>query len=406
MADTAPLFRHMPWLTIIGVGEDGPDGFSTASRAALAQAELVMGPARHLSLLPAITCPTIEWPVPFTDGIVRLMEHRGRRVVMLASGDPFWFGAGTSVTQLLDPGEWLAHPAPSTFGLAAARLGWPLQETSCLGLHAAPLERLRPHLAPGRRVLALLRDGEAVTALAQYLTREGFGPSTMHVMEALGGPRERVRRVPAEALSLTDIAHPVAVGLDCAGQGRTLPVTAGLPDDWFASDGQITKRPVRALTLSALAPRAGELLWDIGAGSGSVGIEWLLAHPANRACAVEADPGRADRAHANAAALGVDRLDVVVGTAPYVLPDAPLPDAVFVGGGLSDALLEALWSRLPVGTRLVANAVTLESEALLTRWHGQKGGSLLRIELAAAAPLGNRLGWRARYPVVQWSAVL
>jgi precorrin-6B C5,15-methyltransferase / cobalt-precorrin-6B C5,C15-methyltransferase len=396
----------MPWLTIIGIGEDGTDGLGPAPRAALAEAELVMGPARHLSLLPAITCPTIEWPVPFADGIARLMEHRGRRVVILASGDPFWFGAGTSVTQLLDPGEWLAHPAPSTFGLAAARLGWPLQETPCLGLHAAPLERLRPHLAPGRRVLALLRDGEAVAALAHYLAREGFGPSMLHVMEALGGPRERIRCVPADALSLTDIAHPVAVGIVCDGQGKTLPVTAGLPDDWFASDGQITKRPVRALTLSALAPRPGELLWDIGAGSGSVGIEWLLAHPSNQACAVEADPVRAARAHANAAALGVDRLEVVMGTAPDALPASPLPDAVFIGGGLSDALLETLWARLPAGTRLVVNAVTLESEALLARWHGRKGGSLLRIELADAAPLGNRHAWRARYPVVQWSVTL
>lgn len=393
-------------MTILGVGEDGADGLGPAARAALAEAELVMGSARHLSLLPAITCPAIEWPVPFADGIARLMEHRGQRVAMLASGDPFWFGAGTSVTQLLDPGEWVAHPAPSTFGLAAARLGWPLQETPCLGLHAAPLERLRPHLVPGRRVLALLRDGEAVAAMAQYLTREGFGPSLLHVLEALGGPRERIRAARADALDFADITHPVAVGIDCAGEGKTLPAAAGLPDDWFASDGQITKRPVRALTLSALAPRPGELLWDIGAGSGSIGIEWLLAHPANRACAIETDPVRATRVQANAVTLGVDRLEVVMGTAPDALPASPLPDAVFIGGGLSDPLLETLWSRLPAGTRLVANAVTLESEALLTRWHGQKGGNLLRIELADAAPLGNRHGWRARYPVVQWSVTL
>jgi precorrin-6Y C5,15-methyltransferase (decarboxylating) len=406
MADMAPLFRHVPWLTIIGVGEDGADGLGAAARAALAQAELVMGPARHLSLLPAISCPAIEWPVPFADGMTRLMEHRGARVVMLASGDPFWFGAGSSVTRRLDPGEWVAIPAPSTFTLAAARLGWPLQDVACLGLHAAPLERLRPHLAQQQRILALLRDGEAGAALAHYLTREGFGPSVLHVMEALGGPRERVRCVTAEALFFTDIAHPVAVGIECAGHGAPLPLTAGRPDHWFASDGQITKRPVRALTLSALAPRAGELLWDIGAGSGSIGIEWLLAHPANRACAIEADPVRADRARANAAALGVDRLEMVNGIAPDALPDAPSPDAVFIGGGLSDALLEMLWARLPAGTRLVANAVTLESEALLTRWNGQTGGSLLRIELADAAPLGNRHGWRARYPVVQWSVTL
>lgn len=394
------------WLTIIGIGEDGSDGLSAAGRAPLAQAELVMGPARHLALLPAISCPVMEWPVPFADGIALLMQHRGRRVVMLASGDPFWFGAGTSVTRHLDPGEWVAIPAPSTFTLATARLGWPLEDVACLGLHAAPLEQLKPHLALGQRVIALLRDGEAVAALADYLAGQGFGPSMLHVMEALGGPRERIRRVTAEALSFTDIAHPVAVGIECAGHSPSLPLTAGRPDHWFASDGQITKRPVRALTLSALAPCAGELLWDIGAGSGSIGIEWLLSHPANRACAIEADPVRAERARANAVALGVDQLKVVVGIAPDALPDGPAPDAVFIGGGLSEALLDTLWAHLPVGTRLVANAVTLESEALLTRWHGQKGGSLLRIELADAAPLGNRHGWRARYPVVQWSVTL
>ena len=393
-------------MTIVGIGEDGANGLGPVANAALAEAELVMGPARHLALLSALTCPIEEWPVPFADGIATLMAHRGRRVVMLASGDPFWFGAGTSVTRALDASEWRAIPAPSTFTLAAARLGWPLQDVACLGLHAAPLERLRPHLAPGRRVLALLRDGDAVAALAEYLQREGFGSSTLHVMEALGGPRERVRSAEADGLSFAGVMHPVAVGIECAGEGRTLALTPGRADDWFASDGQLTKSPVRALTLSALAPRAGELLWDIGAGSGSVSIEWLLAHPANRACAIEADPARAARARANAAALGADRLELLTGTAPDVLPDGLTPDAVFVGGGLSDALLEMLWMRLPAGTRLVANAVTLESEALLSRWHGGKGGSLLRIELADAAPLGTRHGWRARYPVVQWSVTL
>lgn len=402
MSDTA----FPAWLTIIGIGEDGPEGLSAASRTALARAELVMGSARHLSLLPAISCPVIEWPVPFAGGLKLLLEHRGRRVTMLVSGDPFWFGAGTSVTRHLDQGEWVAHPAPSTFTLAAARLGWPLQDVACLGLHAAPVERLRSRLAPGQRIVALLRDGEAVAVLADYLARQGFGSSVLHVMEALGGPRERVRCAIAETLSFTDIAHPVAVGIDCTGKGHALPSTCGLPDDWFASDGQITKRPIRALTLSALSPRPGELLWDIGAGSGSIAIEWLLAHPVNRACAVEADPARAARTRANAAAFGLDRLDVVTGRAPDVLPEGPLPNAVFVGGGLSESLLDALWTRLPVGTRLVANAVTLESEALLARWHGLKGGDLLRIELADAAALGGRRGWRARYPVVQWSAVL
>jgi precorrin-6B C5,15-methyltransferase / cobalt-precorrin-6B C5,C15-methyltransferase len=394
------------WLTIVGIGEDGPDSLSANSRMALARAELVMGSARHLALLPALNCPAIEWPVPFSDGIGRLLEHRGRRVVLLASGDPFWFGAGTSVTRHLAPNEWRAHPAPSTFTLATARLGWPLQDVACLGLHAAPLERLRPHLAPGRRVLALLRDGQAVGALADYLAGHDFGRSILHVLEALGGPRERLRTVLADAFAFADVAHPVVVGIEVAGNGLVLPSACGLPDSLFASDGQITKRPIRALTLSALAPRPGEFLWDIGAGSGSIGIEWLLAHPTNRACAIEGDPARAARARANAAALGVDRLEVITGVAPGTLPDGPLPDAVFIGGGLAEALLQRLWAILPAGTRLVANAVTLESEALLAQWHGMKGGSLVRIELADCAPLGDRRGWRARFPVVQWSAVL
>ncbi|HEY0959486.1 MAG TPA: precorrin-6y C5,15-methyltransferase (decarboxylating) subunit CbiE [Novosphingobium sp.] len=402
MADGA----SQAWLTIIGIGEDGLEGLSADSRAALARAELVMGSVRHLSLLPALNCPAIEWPVPFSDGIDRLLEHRGRRVVMLASGDPFWFGAGASVTRHLARGEWRAHPAPSTFTLAAARLGWPLQDVACLGLHAAPLERLQPHLAPGRCILALLRDGQAVRALADYLVQRDFGPSVLHVMEALGGERERLRTVSADAFALTDVAHPVVVGIDVVGEGVVLPSTCGLPDELFDHDGQITKRPIRALTLSALAPRPGELLWDIGAGSGSIAIEWLMTHPANRACAIEADRARAARARANAAELGMDRLEIVTGAVPDSLPNGSLPDAVFIGGGLSEDLLQRLWTLLPAGTRLVANAVTLESEALLAEWQGVRGGDLLRIELADAGPLGNRRGWRARFPVVQWSVVL
>lgn len=397
MADPAP------WLTILGMGEDGADGLSPTSRAALKRAEVVIGPPRHLALLPALKAPVIEWPVPFADGIARLLQHRGRAVVMLASGDPFWFGAGVSVTRHLERHEWVAHPAPSTFTLAAARLGWAVQDVACLGLHASPLTTLRPHEARGQRIIALLRDGQAVGDLAAYLDGAGFGASRLYVMETLGGPRERLRETAAFDYDLTDVAHPVAVGIDVAGNGDALPQTPGLADSWFAHDGQITKAPIRALTLSALAPRAGELLWDIGAGSGSVAIEWLLAHRANRAIAMEADPTRAERARANAAQLGVPRLSVLQGKAPDVLPEGPAPDAVFVGGGLSQAMLDALWDRLPAGVRVVANAVTLETEALLTLWHGAKGGTLLRIELSDAAPIGTRRGWKARYPIVQWS---
>ncbi|WP_336950676.1 precorrin-6y C5,15-methyltransferase (decarboxylating) subunit CbiE [Sphingobium aromaticivastans] len=394
------------WLTIVGIGEDGLHGLSSAARAALEDAALVMGAPRHLALLPALKAERLSWPVPFEEGVRMLLSRRGKPTVMLASGDPFWFGAGTSVTRHLEQREWTAHPAPSTFALAAARLGWAIQHIECHGLHAAPLTRLRPSLVPGRRAILLLRDGLAVGELAAWLTELGFGASTLHVLEALGGPRERIRQCTAETLNLADIAHPVAVGLSVAGEGRTLPRSSGIPDDWFDHDGQITKRPARALTLSALAPRPGETLWDIGAGSGSIAIEWLLSHPSTAAIAFEADPERAERARANALALGVDRLTVIEGRAPDILEGRTRPDAIFIGGGLSQSLLEILFA-LPGGpTRLVANAVTLESEALLAQWHANKGGDLLRIELAQAAPLGTRRGWRAAYPLVQWSIAL
>jgi precorrin-6B C5,15-methyltransferase / cobalt-precorrin-6B C5,C15-methyltransferase len=308
------------------------------------------------------------------------------------------------VTRHLGAHEWHALPAASTFGLAAARLGWPLEHLTCLGLHAAPLARLRPHLHTGERLLLLLRDGAAVTALARYLVDNDFGASAMSVLEALGGPHERRRDVAACAFDLADVRHPVAVALQLAGTGMAMPCSTGLPDDAFAHDGQLTKQKVRALALCALAPRPGERLWDIGAGSGSIGIEWLLAHPRCEAVAIEADPERAVRLRANADRLGVDRLALVTGSAPEALAGLPPPDAVFIGGGLSDAMLAHLWCLLPQGCRVVAHAVTLESEALLSDWHARAGGSLTRIELAEAAPLGTRRAWRASYPIVQWSA--
>ncbi len=401
-----------PWLTVVGWGESGTAGLTPASREALEAAEVVFGARRHLRLLPALSAEVREWPVPFADGVPQLLAERGRRVVMLASGDPFWFGAGATLARHLPAHEWRALPSPSTFSLAASRLGWSLEGVTCLGLHARPLTRLRPHLHRGRRLLVLLRDGATVTELAGWLVRVGFGASRLHVLEALGGIEERVRRVRADAEPPDDIAHPVAVGLEVDGDGPALPLTPGRPDAWFDHDGQITRQAVRAATLSALAPAPGERLWDIGTGSGSVAIEWLLAHPDNRALGVERDAERADRARRNARELGVDWLEVVEGDAVALLEEGalaekgpretPPPDAVFIGGGLSEALLVALWRRLPTGTRLVANAVTLESEALLAHWQRQAGGELVRLELSSAAALGTRRGWKAAYPIVQW----
>lgn len=398
-----------PWLTVVGWGESGTAGLAPASREALEAAELVFGARRHLRLLPPLAAEVREWPVPFADGIPELLAERGRRTVMLASGDPFWFGAGASMARHLAPGEWRSMPSPSTFSLAASRLGWSLEGVTCLGLHARPLTRLRPHLHRGRRLLVLLRDGEAVAALAEWLGSVGFGASRLQVLEALGGDQERVRCLRADAELPGDIAHPVAVGLEVDGAGPALPLAPGRPDGWFAHDGQITKQAVRAATLAALAPMPGERLWDIGTGSGSVAIEWLLAHPDNLALGLERDAERAERARFNARELGVDWLEVVEGDAVALLADglvdAPRPDAVFIGGGLSEALLDALWPRLTAGTRLVANAVTLESEALLVQRQRELGGELVRLALSAATALGSRRGWKAAYPIVQWRIV-
>lgn len=383
-----------PWLSIIGLGEDGPAGLSEASRAALAAAQVIFGGPRHLALVAAGDrgCP---WPVPFD--LAPVLARRGQAVAVLASGDPFWFGAGGALAAALNPGEWRAFPVAGVFSLAAARLGWRLEDCACLGLHAAPFAQLVPHLAPGARLICTLRDGPAAAALAGWLVAEGWGDSRLVLLEALGGPRERIREGTAATPDLSGATAPVAVALEPLGRPG-LPRSPGLPDSGFAHDGQITKSPIRALTLTALAPRPGEMLWDLGAGSGSVSVEWALA--GGRAQAVEHRADRAANIRANADRFGLShRISVHHGASATVLPGLPPPAAVFVGGGF-DAALHAL---LPRAARLVVNAVTLETEALLIRLHATEGGELLRIDLARAEPLGRMQGWRPLRPVVQWS---
>ena len=388
-----------PWVTIIGLGEDGLAGLADASRDAIARAEVVFGGPRHLELVGA-GARGQAWPVPFD--MAPVLAWRGCAVVVLASGDPFWFGAGGSLMAHLGAREWVAHPAPSTFSRGANLLGWRLETTQCHGLHAAPFARLRPDLQNGARLICLLRDGAAPREFAAWLCGMGFGASTLHVLERLGGAHQRHRNITAQSYDFTDVSAPVAVAIDAVGQG--LPRGFGLPDDLFAHDGQITKRAVRAMTLAALGPRVGDRLWDIGAGSGSVSVEWCLA--GGHSVAVEPKPARVANIRANAEGFGVDhRLSVVHGFAPTVLMDQPPPDAVFVGGGGDAALYTALWPLLSPHTRVVANAVTLETEALLVGLHAIHGGSLTKIDIAAATPLGRMHGWSAARPVVQWSVM-
>lgn len=392
-----------PWLTIIGLGEDGLSGLSDASHEALQQAEIIFGGPRHLALIKAGSRGH-DWPVPFS--IDPALAQKGRRVVVLASGDPFWFGAGGSLSRGLSPQEWVCHPAPSTFGHVAARLGWRLEETHCFGLHAAPFERILPVLSAGQRLICLMRDGAAVGKLADWLTACGFGATNMTVLEAAGGPVERVRVLSAQAYDLTDVGDPVTVSLAVAGR-KGMPRAAGLPDEMFASDGVMTKRPIRALTLSALAPRPGEVLWDLGAGSGSVSVEWCLAAPGTTAHAVELRGDRAANIRANAATFGLShRLAVHECGWADGLRTLPPPDAVFIGGGTDMDGLENVFRLLGPGSRLVVNAVTIETEMLLAKAQSLRGGNLFRYDVAQALPLGQMSGWSPARPVVQWSVIV
>jgi precorrin-6Y C5,15-methyltransferase (decarboxylating) len=395
-----------PWLSIVGIGEDGLDGLSAAARELLAGAELVAGGRRHLALVACLSKPALEWETPFAASIPKLLAHRGKRVVALCSGDPFWYGAGAVIADAVAAAETVVVPASSSFGWAVARLRWRLEDTVTLGLHARPINLLRPHLRTGARLIVLARDGAAPAQIAAYLNGVGFGPSRLTVLEALGGPRERIRVVDAGAFAFDDVKSPVAIAIEAVAGPRAsiIPRTAGLPDELFGHDGQLTKREIRAVSLSTLAPRGGELLWDVGAGSGAIGIEWLLAHPANRAIGIEAREDRLGTARANAQALGVPHYDLRLGTAPDALKGLPTPDAVFVGGGASrEGLLDAVWQALPPGGRLVVNSVTLETEAILIARQARHGGALLRLSVERAGPVGGLTGWRAAMPVVQWS---
>jgi precorrin-6Y C5,15-methyltransferase (decarboxylating) len=389
-----------PWLTIIGIGEDGLAGLSEASRKALREAETVFGGERHLALA-GIRERGRPWPVPFDADSV--LSCRGRPTAVLASGDPFWHGVGGSLAEKLEAGEWTAHSAPSTFSLAAARLGWRLENVVCLGLHVAPFERLVTHLTRGARIVCLVRDGKAGADLALWLTERGWGASPIWTLAALGGPRESIKQHRADSYAGDPDGSLIAVALEVRGS-EGIARSSGLSDTLFVHDGQITKRPMRALALSALSPRPGERLWDIGAGSGSISVEWALCGGA--AVAIEAREDRAANIRGNAAAFGLThRIIVIAGAAPNTLSGLETPDAVFIGGGLDAALFDAVWSRIEPGTRLVAHGVTLETEALLAELHLRHGGELMRVEIAHAGPLGRYRSWEAVRPVVQWSAV-
>jgi precorrin-6Y C5,15-methyltransferase (decarboxylating) len=403
MSATSP---QPAWLTLVGLGEDGRDGLSPAANAALAQAALVVGGARHLALAAPFGCETLAWPSPMDLAFPQILARRGEKVVVLASGDPFFYGIGSVLARFIPAEEMTCLPAPSAFSLVASRLGWAQQDCALVTLHGRPLEKIIPHLFDGAKIIALSWDGATPGKLAALLTQRGLGASRLTICEHLGGPREKLRASVAHHFALDDVnaLNTIALDLVADRDARIVSRAPGLPDVFFENDGQITKAEIRALTLSALAPRRGELLWDIGAGSGSVAIEFLLTDEKNSAIAIEANGERAARIRRNALALGTPHLQVVEGRAPEALRHLPCPQKIFIGGGVTKAgVLDAALEALAPGGKLVANGVTLETQALLIARHGALGGELMSAQISRAEKLGGFFAMRPALPILQWS---
>lgn len=397
------------WLTIVGIGEDGAGGLSEAALRAITVAEVLVGGERHLAMFPEHEAERLVWPSPFDALLEKLERRRSARVVVLASGDPMLYGVGATLLKHFPLGETVVIPAPSAFALACARLGWARAAVECLTLHGRPVDLLHAVLYPGARILALSADAGTPAAAAALLRGRGYGPSRITVLERMGHAMQE-RRVEGSAADWADQPHADlnTLAIECVAEpgAALLPRTPGLPDGAFRHDGQLTKREVRAVTLAALMPVPGQCLWDVGAGCGSVAIEWMRAASRARAVAVEPRADRLALIAGNAAALGVPGLSVVAGTAPEALAGLPAPDAVFIGGGVTTSgVAEACWAALPPGGRLVANAVTLEGERALFDLYHRLGGSLTQLVVSRAVDLGGFTGWKPFRPVSQLAVV-
>jgi precorrin-6B C5,15-methyltransferase / cobalt-precorrin-6B C5,C15-methyltransferase len=394
----------MKWLSVVGIGESGVAGLSPIAQSLINQATLFFGGTRHLAMLsPADERQRIAWKSPLSTSIDEILAYRGQAVCVLASGDPLWYGIGTTLTQHIPLAEMTILPAPSTLSLTCAKLGWTLPEVETLSLCGRPPTLLHAVLYPGAKVLVLSEGKHTPAVVADLLTQSGYGQSLMTVLEHLGGSKERLIFGKANVWNATELADLTAIALDCIADVSILAQSRfpGLPDSAYHHDGQITKREVRAITLSTLAPTPGSLLWDVGAGCGSIAIEWMRSHPRCRAIAIE--KSRTAYIADNAAALGTPNLQIIQGTAPQALQGLPQPDAIFVGGGVTTpGLLDACWSALKPGGRLVANVVTLEGEHLLFQWAQKIGGDFARIGIQRAEPIGKFLGWRSLAVVTQW----
>ncbi|MBJ3763629.1 precorrin-6y C5,15-methyltransferase (decarboxylating) subunit CbiE [Maribius pontilimi] len=394
------------WLHIVGIGEDGMAGLSPATRAVLEAAEIIVGGDRHHRLSDSVTAERVAWPSPFDALIDMLKGYRGRRVVVLATGDPLWFSVGARIGRAIPAREILYHPQLSAFQLAAARLGWSLADVETLTVHGRPVEQMIAFIQPDARLLILTTGAETPARIAAFLTERGFGGSPMTVLANMGGAEEARFDGVAESWNhVVPAFNTLAVDCVAAPDAALLPRVPGLDDDLFQHDGTMTKQEVRAVTLAKLMPMRGALLWDVGTGCGSVAVEWMRAARYARAIGIEPRADRRAMAAANALALGAPKLELIDGTAPAALQGLDAPDAVFLGGGLGKDVFDAAWDRLKPLGRLVANAVTLESEGVLGALHARHGGQLVRLQSARAEGVGRFRGWRPAMPVTQWSLI-
>ena len=396
------------WLTGVGIGDDGLDGLAPATRALVESAEAYVGGERHLAMLPDDGREKLAWPSPLLAVIDQIVARRGRRLCVLATGDPMCYGIGVTLAKRIAFDEMTVIPAPSAFSLACARLGWPLAEVDTLTLHGRPVALIQPLVQPGARLMALSDSGETPAEVARLLLTRGYGDSPVTVLEHMGGPAETVVTATAAEWADRRCADFNTIAVDCVAgpDAEHLPRVAGLPDHAFVHDGQMTKREVRAATLAALGPTPGAKLWDVGAGSGSVAVEWMRAARGATAVAIERNPARCAMIAQNALSLGVPGLRIVEGTVPAALRGLDSPDAVFIGGGITgDGVAEACWAALRPCGRLVANAVTVDGEARLVALQAAMGGTLTRIAVSRAEPVGGHLGWKPMMAVTQWQAV-
>ena len=400
--------RTKKWITVVGIGEDGLEGISPAARRLIETADVLVGGKRHLSKVPVGPERRLDWKDGFDKAFNKMERNKGKKIVVLASGDPLNFGIGANVVRRFGAEAVTVVPSPGAFSLAAAAMGWPLADVECLTVHGRPIEAVHLHLVPGRRLLVLSWDGGTPRKLAKLLKGRGFGPSPMTVLANLGGKEARFQGTAGKwrRKKLPDLN---VIAVECvAREGADVwPRTPGLPDDAYRHDGLITKREVRAATIARLGPLPGQVLWDVGAGSGSVGIEWLRAEPTAQAVAIEMNKKRLAFIARNARTLGAPGLKIVEGEAPGALKGLkPPPDAVFVGGGVSrPGLLEACWRALPPGGRLVANGVTIQAQQRLLSFRNEIDGELVRIAVSRAGPVGRLHAFRPLREVTQLVAV-